>query len=73
VVEYNYAATHTAPGHTAIFTGVPPARNGVGSNQVWTAARDPNLARVAVAELGLGDDDVPAMSSAPIPGSTSTT
>ena len=39
VVEYNYAATHTAPGHTAIFTGVPPAQNGVGSNQVWTAER----------------------------------
>ena len=39
MVEYNYAATHTAPGHTAIFTGVPPARSGVGSNQMWTSAR----------------------------------
>jgi len=39
VVEYAYAGTHTAPGHTAIFTGVPPARNGVGANEAWTPER----------------------------------
>lgn len=39
VVEYAYASTNTAPGHTAIFTGVPPSQSGVGSNQVWSADR----------------------------------
>ena len=38
-VEYSYAGTHTAPGHTAIFTGLPPSGSGVGANQAWTAER----------------------------------
>ena len=39
IVEYSYAATHTAPGHAAIFTGAPPAESGVYSNESWTADR----------------------------------
>ena len=39
VVEYPYAGTHTAAGHATIFTGLPPAQSGVGSNQVWTSDR----------------------------------
>jgi predicted AlkP superfamily pyrophosphatase or phosphodiesterase len=33
-VVYSYAATLTAPGHAAIYTGVPPAQNGVTTNAV---------------------------------------
>jgi len=33
-VVYAYAGTLTAPGHAAIYTGVPPARNGVTTNAV---------------------------------------
>jgi len=39
VVRYAYAGTYTAAGHTAIYTGVPPAQSGVGSNRVWTPKR----------------------------------
>ncbi|HMI90990.1 MAG TPA: alkaline phosphatase family protein [Polyangiales bacterium] len=33
-VVYAYAGTLTAPGHAAIYTGVPPAQNGVTTNAV---------------------------------------
>jgi hypothetical protein len=39
VVEHAYAGTHTAPGHAAIFTGMPPSGNGIGGNEMWTAER----------------------------------
>jgi hypothetical protein len=32
-VAYEHAATLTAPGHAAIFTGTPPAESGVGANR----------------------------------------
>jgi hypothetical protein len=38
-VEYSFASTHTAPGHTSIFTGAPPSIHGVPTNQAWTAER----------------------------------
>ena len=36
-VVYAYAGTLTAPGHAAIYTGVPPAQNGVTTNAVVDA------------------------------------
>jgi hypothetical protein len=39
VVEYAHASTHTAPGHAAISTGMPPSESGVAANEVWTEER----------------------------------
>jgi len=37
--RYPYAGTFTAPGHTAIVSGVGPSESGVSSNRVWDRAR----------------------------------
>ena len=39
VVEYAHASTHTAPGHAAIATGMPPSGSGIASNEAWTEER----------------------------------
>jgi hypothetical protein len=38
-VAYEHAATLTAPGHAAIFTGAPPSESGVGSNRRFVPGR----------------------------------
>lgn len=38
-VSYPFAGTFTAPGHTALFTGTPPAESGVMANELWSRAR----------------------------------
>lgn len=38
-VGYEYAATHTAPGHAAIFTGAAPLQSGVEGNYLWDENR----------------------------------
>lgn len=48
--HYAYAGTFTAPGHTAIVTGVSPSESGVPSNRVWDRARQ---ARVSSFDDGL--------------------
>jgi hypothetical protein len=37
--RYEYAGTYTAPGHTAIVSGLGPRDSGVTSNRVWSRAR----------------------------------
>jgi hypothetical protein len=37
--RYAYAGTFTAPGHTAIVSGVGPSESGISSNRVWDLAR----------------------------------
>jgi predicted AlkP superfamily pyrophosphatase or phosphodiesterase len=44
-VVLDHAATLTAPGHAAIFTGASPADSGIATNQVW----DPKRARIVSA------------------------
>src|SRR5688572_21763953 len=39
-VVYDYAATNTAPGHAAIFTGASPGESGVVANRLWDPQRD---------------------------------
>lgn len=38
-VAYEHAATLTAPGHAAIYTGAPPSESGVGSNRKYVPGR----------------------------------
>ena len=38
-IRYAHAATETACGHAALFTGAPPARTGVMSNEAWRDGR----------------------------------
>ena len=49
-VEYEYAATLTAPGHAAIHSGAMPWQSGVGSNRVWSRDRG---ARLSVMDDGV--------------------
>src|SRR5690606_14431172 len=37
-IRFEHAATLTAPGHAAIFTGAPPRESGVGNNARWDRA-----------------------------------
>jgi hypothetical protein len=45
-VVYPYAATYTAPGHAAIYTGAPSSESGVVANQVYDYARAAAVASV---------------------------
>lgn len=38
--RYAYAATMTAAGHAAIYTGLPPRESGVASNRTWDPERE---------------------------------
>jgi arylsulfatase A-like enzyme len=44
--RYPYAATYTAPGHAAIFTGAAPERSGIAANKVWDRARGKRISAV---------------------------
>jgi hypothetical protein len=44
--RYPYAATYTAPGHAAIFTGAAPERSGIAANKVWDRARRKRISAV---------------------------
>lgn len=41
--RYGYAGTLTAPGHTAIVTGLPPRESGVTANRAWDRTRHARL------------------------------
>ena len=45
-VAYDYAATYTAPGHAAIYSGAAPWRSQVLSNRVWDRARSARLSTI---------------------------
>ena len=49
-VRYPYAATYTAPGHAAIYTGAPPSLSGIPANKLWDRARHKKISTVDDAE-----------------------
>ena len=56
-VRYQYASTFTAPGHSALYTGVGPSENGVMANRVRDATTNEKVALIDDSEhLVIGDD-----------------
>lgn len=51
-VRYGYAATYTAPGHAATYSGAPPIASGIGSNKRWDRARKK---AVSIADDGVSE------------------
>lgn len=45
-VAYDYAATYTAPGHAAIYTGAAPWQSAIPSNRIWDHARAARVSAV---------------------------
>ena len=45
-VRYPYAASYTAPGHAAIYSGAPPSQSGVSANKLWDRVRTRRISSV---------------------------